>query len=204
MFITFEGIDGSGKSTQSTLLAHRLEELGHGVLHTREPGWGALGQSMRTLLLDAKDLRLDPFAELCLFCADRAHHVRDLIAPALEAGTIVVCDRFFDSTIAYQGHGRMLPLGLVTTLARESARGIVPDLTILIDLPLELGLERADSRGERTKMEEEPREFHERVRAGFAVISGQAPERFSTVDGLGSEAEVAARILSVVLEVLGA
>ncbi|MCK5710737.1 MAG: dTMP kinase, partial [Deltaproteobacteria bacterium] len=161
MFITFEGVEGSGKSTQAKLLAELLTKIGHKVTLTREPGWGSFGELMRKIILDERDLELDPFSELCLFCADRAQHVRDFIKPKLQNGEIVICDRYFDSTVVYQGYGRKLDKRLVNKIAVASTLDLIPDVTFLLNLPVRAGLSRLQTRGEITKMDEEPLEFHE-------------------------------------------
>lgn len=198
MFITLEGIEGSGKSTQCTILVENLQKNGLRAIQTYEPGWGPFGEHMRKFLLDEKELILDPLAELCLFCADRAHHVRDFITPKLNEGFVVVCDRFFDSTIAYQGYGRELDLELVSKLAVSAARGTVPDLTIMLDLEVEQGLERANSRKTRTKMEDEPLEFHKRVKAGFDTIAEGNKDRVKVVDASGDIESIAQDLIEIV------
>ncbi|MEM4409070.1 MAG: dTMP kinase [Candidatus Caldarchaeum sp.] len=185
MFITVEGIEGCGKTTQSRLLAERLVAEGYSVTLTHEPGWGVLGSRLREILLEDVDIALDPFAELCLFCADRAQHVKELIRPRLLEGDVVICDRFSDSTVAYQGYGRGCELELVKRLAWEAARGEVPDATVLLDLSVEEGLRRIGVRAGKTKMEAEDEGFHERVRRGFLEIASQNPGRVLIVDGSG-------------------
>lgn len=182
MFITFEGVEGSGKSTQSKLLAKILEENGHKVALTREPGWGHLGELIRKVILDERGLELDPFSELCLFCADRAQHVRDFIKPKLKAGEIVICDRYFDSTVVYQGHGRKLDKSLVNKIAKASTLDLVPDMTFLLNLPVREGLSRLQTRGDITKMDEEPVEFHEMIRQGYMLLARKEPGRIKKVN----------------------
>jgi dTMP kinase len=183
MFITVEGIEGCGKTTQSRLLAEKLRAEGYSVTLTHEPGWGVVGSRLREILLDEVDIELDPFAELCLFCADRAQHVKELIRPRILAGDVVVCDRFSDSTVAYQGYGRGGDLELVRRLAWEAARGAVPDATVLLDLSVEEGLRRIGTRAGKTKMDAEDKGFHERVRRGFLEIAALEPGRVLVVDG---------------------
>jgi len=201
-FITIEGTDGSGKSTQAALLVERLQRLGLPAVLTHEPGWGAVGEALRRLLLDERSLRLDPFAELCLFCADRAQHVTDLIAPELERGSVVVCDRFSDSTVAYQGYGRRLDLALVERMAWEAARGLKPDLTVLLDLPFEEGLKRIDGRGGRTKLDDETLAFHRRVWDGYRRIAAADPRRVATVDAARGVDEVARDVFALTARTL--
>lgn len=168
MFITFEGIEGSGKSTQCKLLKEYLESRGHKVSLTREPGWGTMGKLIRHIILEEKELDIHPLTELYLFCADRVQHVKDFITPRLENGEIVICDRYFDSTIVYQGYGRQLDLYTVKKLAEASTLDLVPDVTFLLNLPVREGLRRLDLRDETTnRMDEEPMEFHELIRQGY-------------------------------------
>ena len=175
MFITFEGIEGSGKSTQAKLLQEFLELKGYRVTLTREPGWGAMGKLIRRMLLEEREMVLDPMAELCLFCADRAQHVKELILPNLKEGELVICDRFYDSTIVYQGYARRLDLALVKKLAKASALGLEPELTILLNIPVEKGLSRLGDG--KNKLDEEPLDFHERVRQGYMLIAKSEPHR---------------------------
>ncbi|MCI0455088.1 MAG: dTMP kinase [Candidatus Dadabacteria bacterium] len=199
MFITLEGVEGSGKSTQAELLKDFLFKQGRKVSLTREPGWGALGRLIRRLLLEEKDLELDPVAELFLFCADRTQHVRDFILPRLKDGEIVICDRFTDSTIVYQGYGRRLELDLVERVAREAALGLKPKLTILLNLPVKLGLSRLEKREGNTKMDEEPLEFHERVRQGYIFIAQKEPKRVKIVNASRDVFEIQQEIRNIVL-----
>jgi len=200
MFITFEGVEGSGKSTQAKLLSEFLIQNGHNVTLTREPGWGQLGELIRKIILDERDLELDPFSELCLFCADRAQHVRDFIRPALDAGGIVICDRYSDSTVVYQGYGRKLDKRLVNKIAGASTLGLVPDMTFLLNLPVRAGLTRLESRGDITKMDEEPLEFHEMIRQGYMLIARREPERIKKINADRDISGIHAEIKSIVLE----
>jgi dTMP kinase len=200
MFITFEGVEGSGKSTQAELLKVFLLKRGHEVALTREPGWGALGRLIRKMLLEEKDLDLDPLAELYLFCADRTQHVRDFIKPMLREGYIVICDRFTDSTIAYQGYGRRLDLELVERVSKTAALSLKPELTILLNLPVKLGLSRLEKRSGKTKMDEEPVEFHERVRHGYIFIAQKELKRVKVVNAAREVDEVQEEIRTIVLE----
>jgi dTMP kinase len=200
MFITFEGVEGSGKSTQAELLRSFLLKRGHEVALTREPGWGALGRLIRKMLLEEKDLDLDPLAELYLFCADRTQHVRDFVKPMLREGYIIICDRFTDSTIAYQGYGRRLDLELVEKVSKKAALDLKPELTILLNLPVKLGLSRLEKRSGKTKMDEEPMEFHERVRHGYIFIAQKEPKRVKVVNAARDVDEIQEEIRTIVLE----
>ena len=182
-FITFEGIEGCGKSTQIALLRDCLAESGHSVLVTREPGGTPIAEAIRDVLLDPAHGAMGATAELLLYEAARAQHVHEKIAPALEAGQVVLCDRFADSTTAYQGAGRGIDPAILNTLHRMATGGIWPDLTLLIDLPVALGLERARERGRRDRIEQESIEFHQRVREGFLSLARDEPERIRVIAG---------------------
>jgi dTMP kinase len=198
-FITFEGIDGSGKSTQMRMLAERLRHEGHDVLETVEPGGTAVGQQIRRILLDSANQDLRPSAELLLYFASRAQNVEQCIRPALSAGKIVLCDRFTDSTLAYQGHARGLGERTVLTLDRIACRGLTPDLTLLIDLDLEIGLARvlrrnADVPAAETRMDNQSFEFHRKVRDAYLALAKQHAGRFRIIDGGGTPDAIAARV----------
>jgi dTMP kinase len=186
VFITFEGVEGCGKSTQIEMLRRYMEELGHDVVQTREPGGTPIAEAIRDLLLDPTNDGMGDSTELLLYEAARAQHVHSLIGPALEAGKVVLCDRFADSTTAYQGAGRGLSDEILGQLHRIATRDIWPDLTFIIDIPAKTGLERARKRGEADRIEQESLAFHERVRQRFAQLAKQAPERITIVDGHGT------------------
>jgi dTMP kinase len=187
-FITFEGIEGSGKSTQIVLLANYLSAHARAVTLTREPGGTLIGDQIRKILLDPANTSLNPRTELLLYAAGRAQHLAELIAPERAAGRIVLCDRFTDATLAYQGYGRGLDLGLIRSLDRIVTDGIRPDLTILLDIDAAMGLARARGRNSRGGLEAEARfenehlSFHERVRQGYLDLAKQEPDRFRIVD----------------------
>lgn len=189
-FITFEGIEGCGKTTQIRLAEAWLRERGNPVLATAEPGGTPLGRKIRELLLNRGPCAIGAEAELLLFAAARAQHVRETILPALEAGQWVLCDRFSDATVAYQGFGRGLDDRFIRTLNAFSALAVTPERTILFDLPVETGLARAEKRAARIRPEEaedrferEERAFHGRVRNGYLTLAADEPERFRIVDG---------------------
>ena len=196
VFISFEGGEGSGKSTQSKLLKEYLEDLGHTVVLTREPGGTDLGKELRDILLHTHD-HVSPRAEALLYAADRAHHVDTKIRPALERGEIVITDRYLDSSIAYQGAGRVLAPGEVGRISRWATESLIPTLTIIIDLPAELGIGRLKSRD---RLERESIAFHERVRQEFLSLALLDPERYLVVDGRQSIEDISAAINSRVSE----
>ena len=193
MFITLEGGEGVGKTTQQALLALQLRQAGYPCLCTREPGGTALGRALREILLHGDPLT--PLAELFLYAADRAEHVQKCILPALAAGQVVVCDRFTDSTLAYQGYGRGLDLEKIRQLNHLATGGLQPHLTLWLDLPPEAGLARS---GLAVRLEQERLEFHRRVHQGFQTLAAAEPQRIVRIDAEGSPLEVAARIWSVV------
>jgi dTMP kinase len=204
-FITFEGPEGCGKTTQIKLLADSLAEKGSRVLLTREPGGCPISDKIREVLLDAANSGMVPLTELFLYAAARAQHVSEIITPALEAGNIVICDRFTDATVAYQGHGRQLDLALIGQLNRLAIGQLRPHLTILLDCPVEIGLGRALARIEATKgakeerFEQESIQFHQRVRAGYLQLAAAEPDRFVVIDGNQDIMDVQAAITTAVL-----
>ena len=198
-FITFEGIDGSGKTTQMRLLVRRLQTQGRDVLEAVEPGGTSVGRQIRHVLLDAANQDLRPTTELLLYFASRAQNVEQCIVPALAAGQIVVCDRFTDSTLAYQGYARGLGAETVLALDRIACRGLAPDLTLLIDLDLDTALARAHKRNARgatdeTRMDDQSREFHQKVRNAYLALAKQHAGRFRVIDGRGTPEEIAGRV----------
>ena len=203
-FVTFEGIEGSGKSTHLRHLGTHLRGLGRGVLETREPGGTPAGAALRRLLLDGDALPLTPLAELFLYCADRTQHVDEVIRPALAAGQVVLCDRFSDSTIAYQGHGRGLDLEALRALDARARGGLRPSLTFLLDCPVDEGLRRARGRaGPGDRFERETMAFHERVRAGFLALAAAEPDRFCVLDATEPVDGVRARVAAAAERLLG-
>ena len=192
--ITFEGIEGCGKTTQVRLAEELLVARGLAVAVAREPGGTVIGARIRDILLDPAHAALAPTAELLLYAADRAQHVAERIRPALEQGCIVLCDRFFDSTTAYQCAGRGLDPKTVERLNKMAADGVRPDLTFVLDLPPAESIERVMRVGRLDRIEQEPLAFHERVRQAFLDIARQAPERVTVIDAAQSVEAVAADI----------
>jgi dTMP kinase len=197
IFIAFEGGEGTGKSTQSQLLAKWLEQEGETVVLSREPGGTELGKDLRKILLGHETGVISPRAEALLYAADRAHHVFSVIRPGLAEGKVVISDRYFDSSAAYQGAGRVLNSGEVARISRWATESLYPTLTILIDVPAEIGLGRLQSRD---RLEAEPTEFHERVRHEFLQIAMMDPERYFVVDGTQSVEEIHTQIAARVAE----
>jgi dTMP kinase len=205
-FITFEGIDGSGKSTQMRLLANHLREQGKAVVTTREPGGTPLGIRLRAALLDSQE-HVDPLTELLVFAADRAQHVRIMLRPALATGQIVLSDRYADATIAYQGAGRGFSPQLISDIVELATEGLKPDLTLLFDLPVSEGgrrtKKRTDDRQETDRLDAEDADFHTRVRNAYLQIAAAEPERVKVIES-GSVDETHARVKEIVLAFLKA
>ncbi len=196
MFITFEGIDGSGKTTQLRRVAERLDH----PLTTKEPGGTPTADRIRAILLD-ENSRLDPLAEVLLFAASRHQHVAEVIRPALEAGRTVLCDRYTDATLAYQGFGRLLDLDRLRALNDWATGSLRPDLTLLFDIDEETGVHRARGRGgDELRFEAEDLRFYRRVREGYLALAVGEPRRFGIIDAHGSEEGVFARVEIVLRE----
>jgi dTMP kinase len=197
MFITFEGIEAAGKSTLVAGLDHDLRDRGANVLVTREPGGTPLGDRIRQISSDPATI-IDPLAEALLISASRAQHVNDVIVPGLRRGLTILCDRFFDSTIAYQGYGRGLDIEMLLGLQMTATSRIAPDLTILLDLPAQLSLERVRARGTADRIEREGLEFHERVRSGYHALAERFRQRYVVVDAAGAPEDLRATALGII------
>lgn len=199
-FITFEGPDGAGKTTQIARVQAWLEASGHTVVRTREPGGDAVGERVRALLLSTD---MTPEAEFLLFAAARAQNVAEVVEPALAAGSVVLCDRFTDSSLAYQGHARGLSLEFVRAANAFATRGRVPDRTVLLDLPAEVGTERRRREGDGNRLDNETLAFHRAVRAGYLDIAAAEPERFVVVDAGRDPDAVFVDVRAAVQAILG-
>jgi dTMP kinase len=205
-FITFEGGDGTGKTTQLRVVESHLRELNRSCVLTREPGGTALGKMLRKVLLEVGDEKIAESSELFLYLADRAQHVKQIIAPALRDGKVVLCDRFSDSTLAYQGYGRGINLDLLRCLNDPATQGLRPDLSFLFDCPVDVGLARAALRGAQTqdgrpredRFEREKLEFHEKVRQGFLELARAEPKRFRVIDASRPVPDVANQIRAII------
>lgn len=197
MFITFEGIEGSGKTTQIRHALEYLKQRGKDCIVTREPGGTVTGQKIRAILLDPEGKGMDPSTELLLYMADRAEHVNKVIKPSLSAGKTVLCDRYFDATVVYQGYARGLDIDLLIKMHKLILNDLKPDITFLLDLPPEAGLSRAwkqieegERAGIETRFEKEAIAFHEKVREGYLELARQEPERFVVIDAMKAEDDV--------------
>lgn len=209
LFITFEGAEGSGKSTQMQLLIERLRETGFTVIENQEPGATSIGKQIRRILLDPAHQEMAPMTELLLMFASRAQAAAEIILPALELGHIVVSDRFTDSTLAYQGGARGLGFETVRTAHQLALGSLMPDLTICIKIDVETGLARAENRNRRSpddaaeaRLDRQSLDFHRRVSEGYEKIATLEPQRFRRVDGEGDRATVAQRVWAEVSQVI--
>jgi dTMP kinase len=206
LFLSFEGGEGSGKSLQARRLAETLTESGREVVLTREPGGTAAGERIRDILLHAREIPLSPAAQVLLFSSARAQLVREVIRPALEAGKIVIADRFFDSTVVYQGHAHGVPLQAIREVTALAVGTLVPDRTFLLDVPVEVGLARSGWRAEARwdRFEADATEFHVRVRDAYLRLAAAEPRRFVVIAADRDEAAIAKDIRREVDALLGA
>ena len=208
LFITFEGVEGSGKTTQIQRLKRYLTQKGFPCRVTREPGGGPIGEKIRKILLNPEHRGMSPLSELLLYEASRAQHVIEVVKPFLKKGMIVLCDRFSDASIAYQGYGRKVDLKWVERLNRLSSQGIKPDITFLLDCPSHVGLKRALQRNQMLKKEKEERferekiQFHHRVRKGYLSIAKKEPHRVKVIDTREGEEKVFEKIRRIVDELI--
>jgi len=203
MFITLEGIEGSGKTTQIKNIVEFFENKGYDCVVTREPGGTKIGEKIRSILLDPENRDMEPACELLLYFSDRVQHIKELINPALSEGKTIICDRFFDATLVYQGYARGLSIDLIIKLHEMIAYGLKPDITILLDLLPEIGLSRAweqidngSRSGDETRFEKETLLFHEKIRAGYLELARLEPKRFRVIDASKEKEEVRKEIIN--------
>lgn len=204
MFISFEGIEGSGKTTQIHHMDKFFQNNGQDCVITREPGGTRIGEKIRAILLDPASKNMDPLTELLLYTADRAQHIKEFVSPFLSAGKTVLCDRFYDATVVYQGFARGLDIGLIDKLHNLLFENLKPDITILLDLPPEKGLSRAwkqiesgDRKNVETRFEEEKLSFHNKVRSGYLDLARLEPGRFRVIDASMDENQVRNEIIKI-------
>jgi dTMP kinase len=203
LFITFEGPEGSGKSTQARLLSEHLQQDGVSVILTREPGGTHVGEKVRSILLDLANTDICPVTEALLYLASRAQLVHEVVRPALDSCDVVVCDRFADSTFAYQGYGNGLDLSTLRSVNDFAAGGLHPDLTFFLDLPVKVGLERKKGPDvEWTRLDAKEVVFHERVRSGYLQMAGAEPERWVLIDAMLPVDEILRLIFERTLSIL--
>jgi dTMP kinase len=205
MFITFEGIEGSGKTTQLKYIQAYFKSRGQECIVTREPGGTEIGKKIRSILLDPASKNICPVSELFLYMADRAQHVKELVIPAISTGKTVLCDRFFDATVVYQGYARGLDVKQIHRLHEVVLEGLKPDVTILLDLPPDIGLSRAWAQidnGKRDRLEsrfeKENLSFHKKVRAGYLELARLEPQRFRVIDATRQENKVRRDIIDAI------
>ncbi|RKU08265.1 dTMP kinase [Candidatus Poribacteria bacterium] len=203
LFITFEGTDGGGKTTQIQRLTADLREAGYDICLTREPGGTPISEQIRDMLLNPDHSEMAATTELLLYAASRAQHVSEVIKPALEAGKVVISSRFADATVVYQGYGRGLDLERIDRLNRIATDGVTPEVTFVLDLPVEIGLQRVqNSRGGLDRLEREKIEFHHRLREGYQIIARQEPQRLKIIDAQVSPDQVYAQIQAIIQSLL--
>ncbi len=203
LFITFEGTDGAGKTTQIQRLTADLRQTGYDVCLTREPGGTPISEQIRDMLLNPDHSEMAATTELLLYAASRAQHVSEVIKPALEAGKVVISSRFADAMVVYQGYGRGLDLERINHLNRIATDGVTPDVTFVLDLPVEIGLQRVqNSRGGLDRLEREKIEFHRRLREGYQILAKQEPQRLKIIDSQVNSEQVYAQIQAIIQPLL--
>jgi dTMP kinase len=202
LFISFEGIEGTGKTIQSKLLYEHFKKAGHTVILTEEPGGTRISLKIRDMLLSVENKEITPITELLLYNASRAQHLKEVILPVLKKCGIVITDRFADSTVAYQGYGRGIDLKLIESLERMVTEGIKPDITLLLDLDVETGLLRNKGINKTDRFELEDLEFHKKVRDGYLQIAAREPERIKLIDASGSIEEIHRKIIKIITDFL--
>ena len=200
IFISFEGIEGAGKTIQSKLLCEYLLKKGYKVILTEEPGGTRIGLKIRELLLSVENKGMTPVTELLLYNVSRAQHIKEVILPALKRGFVVITDRFVDSTVAYQGYGRGIDLSLIYSIEKVVTGGVKPDITILFDIDAEIGLKRNRGIKKSDRLELEDVGFHKRVRSGYLEIVSKEPERIKLIDASEGIEEIHSKIVSIVMD----
>lgn len=198
IFISFEGIEGTGKTTQARLLADHLSKKGYAAVLTEEPGGTPIGLKIREVLLNVDHAEMHPVTELLLYNASRCQHVQEIILPAINAGKVVLTDRFSDSTLAYQGFGRGIDVSVIETLDRMATGGLKPDLTLLLDIDVEMGLRRNRGANKIDRIELEDIEFHKKVRAGYHELARSEPGRIKVIDASGTVEEIQGKVIGIV------
>ncbi|NWF53088.1 MAG: dTMP kinase [Nitrospirae bacterium] len=202
IFISLEGIEGTGKTKQSSLLNEYLKNIGYKVILTAEPGGTVIGLKIRDLLLSIENKKMTPLSELLLYNASRVQHIKEVILPALKKGFIVITDRFIDSTKAYQGYGRGIDLKLIDLLGEIVTEGLKPDLTILLDLDVKIGLKRNKGINKKDRLELEDIKFHKKVREGYLKIAAKEPERIKLIDANQSIEDIHKKIIDIVMNII--
>ena len=198
LFITLEGPEGGGKTSQAMQLVEHLQAQGYDVLHSREPGGTFIGEQIRRILFSLDNTLMHPRTEFLLFSAARAQHVNEVILPQLNEGLVVVCDRFYDASLAYQGYGHDLDLDTLKSITAFATGGLIPDLTLLLDLPVEEGLKRREQDGNWNRLDDYDLEFHHRVREGYLAMAASEPDRWMIIDARRPFAKVQKEIRRVV------
>lgn len=201
LFITLEGPDGCGKTTQTKLLVDFLQSRGYPVLHTREPGGTSFAENLRSILLNPR-FKISPLAELMLYEASRAQHTDEVVRPALKQGKIVLCERYTDATVAYQGYGRKLDLSTIKKLNAIATDGLLPDLTLVLDIPAKEGLKRAKNLNKKDRLENEGVAFHNRVRKGYFALAKQEPRRIKVISALDSIESVHDELIAELMKII--
>lgn len=202
ILISFEGIEGTGKTIQSKLLCEYLIKKGYNAILTEEPGGTQIGHKIRELLLSIEYKGMTPLTELLLYNASRAQHIKEVILPAMNRGAVVITDRFADSTVTYQGYARGIDLNLIDSIEKIVTSGLRPDITILLDLDVETGLNRNRGINKMDRLELEDVEFHKQVRSGYLEIAAKEPERIKLIDASGSIEEVQSKIVKIISDFL--
>ncbi|MBQ6333733.1 MAG: dTMP kinase [Erysipelotrichaceae bacterium] len=202
LFITFEGPDGSGKTSVATAVCQKLDEMGYGVVHTREPGGIAISEDIRNIILDPKNTMMDAKTEALLYAASRRQHLVEKVFPAIEEGKIVICERFLDSSLAYQGYGRQLGFDEVLSINLFATDNVYPDMTIYLDVDEEIGLARLSDRAFKDRLDQESIDFHHRVSQGYKEVLRRFADRITIVDASKTKEEVIEASLAEILKLI--